>query len=208
MIFQTKYHQFYQAMIKAMDLEDYLSSCSGKDITEFLKTKCNSDMCNNDKDSIFLSKQGHFRKPLKITLKCSTNKGLCSQFAKSTSSKVEDSINGRLTCKKNTFENFDSMKSLRCSWNNTTLEQVQCMENIHKNLYSTTNIMCCTKRQSTLFRISRDEKIGASCDERKLLSCGHNWSSWSHWQVGTQCILNKKKTLCIGIPFRTSQESE
>ena len=98
--------------------------------SEFLKTKCNSDMCNNDKDSIFLSKQGHFRKPLKITLKCSTNKGLCSQFAKSTSSKVEDSNNGRLTCKKNTFENFDSMKSLRCSWNNTTLEQVQCMENI------------------------------------------------------------------------------
>ena len=145
-------------MIKAMGLETYLSSCPEKDITEFLNTECFHEMCHDDKDSIFLSKQGHFRKPLKITLKCSTNKGLCSQFAKSTSSKVEDSNNGRLTCKKNTFENFDSMKSLRCSWNNTTLEQVQCMENIHKNLYSTTNIMCCSKRQSTLFKLSKRNK--------------------------------------------------
>ena len=166
-----------------MDLDTYLLSCHGNDITRFLMTKCSSDMCHDDKDSIFLSGEGHFRKPLKITLKCSTNKGLCSQFAKSPSSKVEDSNNGRLTCKKNTFEHFDSVKSLRCSWNNTTLEQVQCMENIYKNLYSTTNIMCCTKTQSTLFKISRNEKGIAACDERKLLSCGHNWSSWSHWQV-------------------------
>ena len=187
-------YQLFQAVVKAMDLENYLSIYPGNDLTKYLSTKCNSDMCQDArKNSIFLSGQGHLRRPLKITLKCSTNKGLCSQFAKSTSSKVEDSNNGRITCKKNICENMDSMKSLRCSWNKKTLEEVQCMENIHKHSYSTQNIMCCTKRQSTLFKISREEKNISACDERKLLSCGHNWSSWSHWQVGTQCISKQKE---------------
>ena len=143
-------------MIKASSFEDYLSSCPSKDMNQFLTTECYSDGCHQEKTSIFLDKDGHFRKPLKVTFLCNSSNRLCSEYQRRTDYKVSDET--RMTCRRNTFENFDSMESLRCNWNNETTEQVQCMQNIFQHSYTGEKILCCTTSQSTVFRSRRLHK--------------------------------------------------
>ena len=178
--------------MKTESLEDYLSSCPGRDMNQFLTTKCSADMCHQDKNSIFLDKQGQFRKPMKINFLCNSNSRLCGEYQKS----VEEKFSNTMTCKKNTFENFDSLESLQCNWNNETTEQVQCMENMFEHSFTTNNIICCSQSSTTVFKLQSKEAIvqqkgNYHCDREELFRCNNTWSSWSQWKVILDAYLNK-----------------
>ena len=171
-------------------------------------------MCHHDKSSIFLNNQGHFRKPLKITFHCSRSNHICSEYLESFDNKIEEKT--KSSCKKNSFEHFDSSDSLRCNWNNESKEQVKCMENLFEHSFEKENIICCTQSTNTLFLLNSKKLNNQDnwyCDESYIFSCNTSWSSWTAWQVKClQCIfLTNQKLLLYRNPilnqFRTEVDT-
>lgn len=171
-------------------------------------------MCHHDKSSIFLNNQGNFRKPLKITFHCSRSNHICTEYLESSDNKIEEDT--QTTCRKNSLEHFDFMDSLRCSWNNETIEQVHCMENLFEHSFEADKIICCKQSRNTLFLLNSKKSGNRNnwyCDESYIFNCNTSWSSWSAWQVKYfWCIfLTNQKLLLYRNPilnqFRTEVDT-
>ena len=118
-------------------MKDHLSQ-PGLELT----TDCSADMCQSDTHNIFLDNQGHFRKPVETVIHCNSHERLCSEHVKSEDIKTWNANGREVSCKKNTFENFSSVESLRCNWSNESVEQVACMERMHGGHTGTRNLCC------------------------------------------------------------------
>ena len=162
-----------------MKEEDHLSVCPGPELT----TDCSADLCRPDTHNIFLDNMGNFRKPVETVFHCNSHERLCSEHVKSEDIQTWNANGKEVSCKKNTFENFDSVESLRCQWSSESVEQVECMERMHGGHTGAGHILCCTPapRLSTVFLLA--SASASACTETELLSCGSHWSSWSGWQV-------------------------
>ena len=120
-------------------MKDHLSQCPGSQPGLELPTDCSADMCQSDTHNIFLDNQGHFRKPVETVIHCNSHERLCSEHVKSEDIKTWNANGREVSCKKNTFENFASVESLRCNWSNESVEQVACMERMHGGHTGTRN---------------------------------------------------------------------